>query len=55
MFIKNLSDFAEQVGIKADDQPNIVIADADGNILSAFKGALSPELLAEVIAATGEG
>ena len=55
IYIKKLPEFAAQVGIELDGQPNIVIADAAGTILQAFKGEVSPERLAAVIAAAGAG
>jgi hypothetical protein len=54
VFVKNVPEFAAQAGIALDGQPNIVLVAPSGEILQAFKGEVSPELLAQVVKAVSE-
>ena len=58
MYLGNLDEFADSLGLQVDSQPTIVIADGQGNPLKFFKGSLSElglvELVMAIRAASGE-
>ena len=51
LYLKDLEDFAADVGLPLDDQPTIVIADASGQPLQLYKGLLSDAGLESLVAA----
>jgi hypothetical protein len=51
LYLKDLEDFAADVGLPLDDQPTIVIADASGKPLQLYKGLLSDAGLESLVAA----
>jgi hypothetical protein len=50
LFIKDLDAFTASARLVADDQATIVITSADAKPLASFKGTVSPQGVAEVIA-----
>lgn len=51
IFVGDLSDFAGSARLTLDDQPTIVIADADGVPLQVFRGDVTPEGVAGIAGA----
>ncbi len=51
LFLDDLEEFAAEAGLELDDQATIVIADSAGRPMVVFKGVLSDEGLAELVAA----
>jgi hypothetical protein len=51
IFIKDVPEFAKEAGIEMDGQPNILLVAPNGDVLQAFKGEVSAECMAKVMAA----
>ena len=54
IFIKDIDGFAESAGIEIDGQPSIVLVSADGELLELFKGDVSEERVATIVAAVNK-
>lgn len=54
IFIKDIDGFAESAGIELDGQPSIVLVSADGELLELFKGDVSEERVATIVAAVNK-
>jgi hypothetical protein len=54
IFIKDIEGFAASAGIELDGQPSIVLVSADGELLELFKGDVSEDRVAAIVAAVNE-
>ena len=54
IYIKNIDKFAQSAGIELDGQPSIVLVSPDGELLELFKGDVSEERVAMIVAAVNK-
>ena len=54
IYVKDIDKFAQSAGIELDGQPSIVLVSPDGELLELFKGDVSEERVATIVAAVNK-
>ena len=54
IYVKDIDKFAQSAGIELDGQPSIVLVSPDGELLELFKGDVSEERVAMIVAAVNK-